>query len=133
MVPAQSKIICNSLDSTLRTALASFCVSDTEGIRLGDFECNGDVSPTTLSTYHKLHGGSLTCTRIPPNIPRLHDWPSHLSLPHRRKAGWRRDGRCLQGRRHLPGTVCRSEVSSRRGLPRCSDSGALPSRGACCL
>src|SRR5439155_7111985 len=82
-------------------------------------ERNGDVSPTTLSTYHKLHGGSLTCTHIPPNIPRLHDWPSHLSLPHRRKAGWRRDGRCLQGRRHLPGTVCRSEVSSLRGLPRC--------------
>jgi hypothetical protein len=29
--------ICNSLDSTLRTALASFYVSDTEGIRLGGF------------------------------------------------------------------------------------------------
>jgi hypothetical protein len=30
--------MCNSLDSTLRTALASFYVSDTEGIRLEDFE-----------------------------------------------------------------------------------------------
>ena len=39
-------LTCNSLDSTLRTALASFYVSDTEGIRLGDFECNGDFSPT---------------------------------------------------------------------------------------
>src|SRR5438094_5071324 len=49
MVSAQSKIVCNSLDSTLRTALAGFYVSDTEGIRLGDFECNRDVSPTAIS------------------------------------------------------------------------------------
>src|SRR2546426_8459041 len=35
----------------------------------------------TSSLTSPLHGGSLTCTRIPPNIPRLHDWPSHLSLP----------------------------------------------------
>jgi hypothetical protein len=32
-----NRISCNSLDSTLRTALASFYVSDTEGIRLGGF------------------------------------------------------------------------------------------------
>ena len=35
MVPAQSKIICNSLDSTLRTALASLCVSDTDWYSIG--------------------------------------------------------------------------------------------------
>src|SRR2546430_16890820 len=35
MVPAESKIICNSLDSTLRTALASFYVSDTDWYSIG--------------------------------------------------------------------------------------------------
>jgi hypothetical protein len=38
----QYVLSCNSLDSTLRTALASFYISDTEGIR--DFECN-ELSP----------------------------------------------------------------------------------------
>ena len=39
---------------------------------------------------------SLTCPRITPTIVRLHDWPNHLALPRRRKAGRRRHGRGLQ-------------------------------------
>ena len=43
-IPRSTRFLCNSLDSTLRTALASFYVSDTEGIRLGDFECNDSIT-----------------------------------------------------------------------------------------
>ena len=42
----------------------------------------------------------MTCLRIPPNIPRLHDRPNHLALPHRREAGRRRNGRGVQGGGH---------------------------------
>ena len=51
--------------------------------------------------YGVEHTTSLTCRTIPPTMARPHDRPNHLALSHRRKTRRRRDGRCLQGRRHL--------------------------------
>src|ERR1700722_80499 len=56
---------------------------------------------------------SLTCPRIPPNIRRLHDWPNHLSLPHRRETRWWRDGCRVQGRGHPAASLRRPEVPAR--------------------
>ena len=54
---------CNSLDSTLRTALASFYVSNTDWYSMeGDFECNGDVSPTIALTPRQAHWNLQTHT-----------------------------------------------------------------------
>jgi hypothetical protein len=58
-----------ALDSTLRTALASFYVSDTEGIRLLGF-CNRDITPTILLSNRQPHP-------TPSNPMTFIDLPSH--------------------------------------------------------
>src|SRR5438552_1693217 len=55
------------------------------------------------------------------------DRPDCFPLPHRREVGRRRDGCCLQGRRHGTRPLGRFEIPSRRSGSRPSVAGALSS------
>ena len=54
-----NRLKCNSLDSTSRTASASFYVSDTDWYSMGDFERNRDISPAEGGGREKSVRGSL--------------------------------------------------------------------------
>src|SRR5882724_11837449 len=93
-------------------------------------EYNGDFSSTArlmaaqpLYIHVSLH--SLTC---PFHLSKIRDGdrPDSFSLPHCRKARWRRDGGGLQGRGHSPASFCGFEIPARRSGPRSASAQPLP-------
>src|ERR1700691_2027910 len=78
---------------------------------------------------------ALTCRSLalyygPARSSALIDRSNHLALPHCRKAGRRRHGCGLQGRRRNLAPICRPKISARGRGQRYASLGPLPAGGA---
>src|SRR6202034_1666698 len=63
------------------------------------------------------------------NCPNL-DRSKLLPLHHHRQTRWRRHGRCLQGRRHPPPSLRRTQIPPRKRRHRSANARPFPARSA---